>query len=136
MADAPEGRVPPNNLDAEASVLGGILLRNDALDAVLERGIESDDFYHPAHRAIFEAMVDLHSRQQPIDIITLGDALKVAERGRRTPVSESLLADLAARVPTAANVGYYARIVHEKSSLRRMIAACGEVTGKAFSDYG
>jgi replicative DNA helicase len=136
MADGPEGRVPPHNLEAEASVLGGILLRNDALDAVLERGVEAEDFYHPAHRAIFEAMVTLHTGQRPIDIITLADQLKGQERGRRTPVSESLLADLAARVPTAANVGFYARIVHEKSSLRRMIAACGEVTGKAFSDYG
>jgi replicative DNA helicase len=135
MAEGPEGRVPPHNLDAEASVLGGILLANAALDAVVERGVEAEDFYHPAHRAIFEAMVALHERSQPIDIITLGDQLKAAA-GRRAPVSEALLADLAARVPTAANVGYYARIVHEKSSLRRMIAACGEVTGKAFSDYG
>jgi replicative DNA helicase len=136
MVDGPEGRVPPNNLEAEASVLGGILLRNDALDAVLERGVEAEDFYHPAHRAIFEAMVELQGRQQPIDVITLADLLKGVEHGRRASVSEALLADLAARVPTAANVGHYARLVHEKSSLRRMIAACGEVTGKAFSDYG
>ena len=130
------GRVPPNDLDAEASVLGGVLLRNTAIDDVLERGVEPEDFYHPVHRSIFEAMVDLHTHQQPIDIITLGNQLKAADRGRHTPVSESLLADLAARVPTAANVGYYARIVHEKSSLRQLIAAGGEIVSKAFANPG
>ena len=136
MAEFSEGRVPPHNLDAEASVLGGILLRNDALDTVLERGIEPEDFYHPAHRAIFEAMLALSERGQPIDIVTLSDQLRVLAQGRKQPVSEALLADLAARVPTAANIGFYARIVHEKSSLRRMIAACGEVASRAFTETG
>ena len=136
MSDGPEGRVPPHNLDAEASVLGGVLLRNGALALVLERGVESEDFYHPAHRAIFGAMLELDSRSQPIDPITVADQLKQDDRARGIADPEALLADLAARVPTAENIGHYARLVHEKSSLRRMIAAAGEVTGKAFSDMG
>ena len=52
-------RVPPQNLDAEQSVLGGILLRNDALDEVCDRGVRIEDFYHPAHQLLFEAMIDL-----------------------------------------------------------------------------
>jgi replicative DNA helicase len=136
MSDAPEGRVPPHNLDAEASVLGGILLRNGALSGVLERGVVPDDFYHPAHGAVFEAMIALDGASQPIDIITVADQLKNVDRGRGIPNAEGMLADLAARVPTAENIGYYARIVHEKSSLRRMIAACSDVAGKAFSDGG
>ncbi|HEY3354081.1 MAG TPA: replicative DNA helicase, partial [Polyangia bacterium] len=136
MSDGSEGRVPPHNLDAEASVLGGILLRNGALSAVTERGVEPDDFYHPAHRAIFEVMLALDGETQPIDIITVADALKQNDRGRGIAGVEGLLADLAARVPTAENIGYYARLVHEKSSLRRMISACTEVAGRAFSDGG
>jgi replicative DNA helicase len=132
--NGPEGRVPPNDLDAEASVLGGVLLSNNAIDDVLERGVTGEDFYLPSHRAIFECMVELHDQSKPMDTVTVTDALKAGENSRRTPVSESLLAALAARVPTASNIGFYARIVKEKSSLRRAIAAGGEIVGKAFAN--
>jgi replicative DNA helicase len=130
-------RVPPHNLDAEASVLGGILLNNDAMDEVLLRGAEPDDFYHPLHRAIFEGMFELHQRQQPIDVVTLSAELET--HGHRRANLESLpsaLADLAARVPTSANVGFYVNIVRERASLRRVIATCGSAIGRAYAVPG
>jgi replicative DNA helicase len=132
VSDEATGRVPPSNLDNEASVLGGIFLRNDALDVVIERGLEAESFYHPRHRVIFEAMVALHESGQPIDIVTVADYLNSGSGQRRVPVSETLLADLAARVPTASNVGYYAKSVVDDAAIRRMISCCGEIVGKAF----
>ena len=128
------GRVPPHNLDAEASVLGGILLRNDALDEACDRGLRIEDFYHPAHQVIFEAMIDLHVEREPIDVITVAERVKALPFGRRGKVSEALLADLAARVPTAANVGYYARIVHDKARRRGLISTCSTIVTQAFED--
>ena len=125
-------RVPPNNQDAEACVLGGILLRNEVLDDVCDI-VALDDFYHPAHRMIFEAMIDLRFDRMPIDTITVAERIKELPSGRRGTASETLLADLAARVPTAANVGYYARIVHDKARRRGLITKCAEITGKAFA---
>ena len=128
----PEGRVPPNNLEAEASTLGGILLRNDAIDEVIARGVLPEDYYQPNHRVIFEAMLELHAAGKPIDVVTLAEQVRLTNP--RTRVSAATLADLAGRVPTAANIGYYSRIIAEKASLRSMIAACGEIQGRAFAD--
>lgn len=133
MSDEAAGRVPPKNLDNEASVLGGILLRNDVFDDVIVRGVEPESFYLPAHRAIFEGMLVLHEAGKPIDIVTLGDYLKSGASHRRAQVSDALLADLAARVPTASNVGYYSKLVVDDARLRKMISTCGEITGKAFA---
>jgi replicative DNA helicase len=128
------GRVPPSNLDAEASVLGAILLRNDALDEVCDRGVTIADFYHAAHQLVFEAMIDLHVEREPIDVLTVAERVKALPSGRRGAISETLLAELAARVPTAANVGHYAAIVHDKAQRRGLIATCAEITGEAFGD--
>lgn len=132
MSQDGSGRVPPHDLDAEASTLGAIFLRNEAIDEVIDRGVRVEDFYLPTNRIIFEAMVDLHTNHTPIDIITVSDRIK--QLSPRTTVSEGVLVDLAARVPTAANVGYYARIVHDKGRRRGLIAICGEYTGKAFGN--
>lgn len=133
MSETETGRVPPHNLDAEVSVLGGILLRNDAIAIVLERGVTAEDFYHPAYRTIFEAMVTLFETSQPIDILTVADVVKQSDRGRGIQGLEGMLADCAGRVPTAENCGYYAGIVAGKASLRRLIVACTEIAGKAFT---
>ena len=102
-------KVPPQNLEAEASVLGGILLENEAINRVLET-ITADDFYRESHRKIFRAMIELSDRNEPADLITLSELLKA--RGDLEAVGgTAYLASLNDAVPTAANIAYYARIV-------------------------
>src|SRR5690242_12967697 len=102
-------RLPPQSLEAEESVLGGVLLDNTALDRVLEF-VRADDFYREAHRRIFRAMVSLSERNEPADLVTLAETLR--QRGELQDVGgATYLAELAERVPTAANVTHYARIV-------------------------
>jgi len=107
-------KVPPQNLEAESSVLGGILLENDAVNIVLEL-LRPEDFYRESHRKVFRAMIELTDRSEPVDLITLSEYLK--SRGELDAVGGSAyLASLADFVPTAANIAYYARIVREKSA--------------------
>jgi replicative DNA helicase len=95
-------RVPPQSLEAEESVLGGVLLENGALDRVVEL-LKPDDFYRSTHRKIFRAMLELAERSEPVDLITLSETLKAS--GELPDVGgTSYLAELAERVPTAANV--------------------------------
>lgn len=107
----------PHNLDAEASVLGGILLNpKDALTWVLV----AEDFYAPAHREIFSAILRLKDEGRPIDIITLEEDLRSHDKlGRVGGVSA--LAELMSRVPTVENIGHHARIVRDKATLRSLI---------------
>src|SRR5919109_2126010 len=100
-------KIPPQNLEAESSVLGGILLENDAINLVLEL-LRAEDFYRESHRKIFRAMVELSDRAEPVDLITLSDFLK--GRGELDAAGGSAyLASLADFVPTAANISFYAR---------------------------
>jgi len=127
-------RVPPQNLEAESSVLGGILLENDAINVVLEL-LRTGDFYRESHRKIFRAMIELADRSEPVDIITLSECLK--NRGELEAVGGSAyLASLNDFVPTAANISYYARIVREKSILRHLINAAIEVATKGYDGTG
>ena len=123
-------KVPPQNLEAEESVLGGILLDPTALDRVIEV-MSAADFYRDAHRTIFETMLALSERGEPIDLITLSDALKahgsLAQVGGAT-----FLATLADTVPSAANVAHYARIVRDKAVLRSLIRVSGEIVGRCY----
>jgi replicative DNA helicase len=123
-------RVPPQNLEAESSVLGGILLENDAVNVVLEL-LRAEDFYRESHRKIFRAMIELSNRNEPVDVITLSECL--TGRGELEAVGGSAyLASLNDFVPTAANISYYARIVREKSILRHLINAATEVATKGY----
>jgi len=123
-------RVPPQNLDAEQSVLGAILLENDAINQSLEI-LTADDFYREAHRQIFSAMVELSDRNQPVDAITLVDALK--SRGTLDNIGgAAYIAELAACVPTAANVSHYARIVREKAVLRSLATVATDIASSAY----
>lgn len=125
-------RVPPQNLEAEASVLGGILLENQAVLKVLEV-VQEEDFYREAHRKIFRAMVDLQERGEPVDLITLNDEL--TGKGWLQDVGgASYLASLVDRVPTAANILYHARIVKEKSILRQVIEAATEIARRGYEE--
>lgn len=123
-------KVPPQNLEAEESVLGGILLDPDALDRVIEV-MSAADFYRDAHRTIFETMLALSERGEPIDLITLSDALKA--RGQLPQVGgATFLAELGDKVPSAANVAHYARIVRDKAVLRSLIRVSGEIVGRCY----
>ncbi len=127
-------KVPPQNLEAESSVLGGILLENDAVNQVLEL-LRPEDFYRETHRKIFRAMIELTDRSEPVDIITMGDQLKT--RGELEAVGGSAyLASLADFVPTAANITYYARIVREKSILRSLISTATEIATRGYEEQG
>lgn len=123
-------RVPPHNLESEESVLGAMLLNESSVSDVFER-LRADDFYKPAHRRIFEAVVALFGRGEPVDPVTVREEL------RRTGGLEAVgggdyILHLVNSVPAASNAAYYARIVEETSLLRRLIEATQEAAALAF----
>jgi len=123
-------RVPPQNVEAEQSVLGAILLDNEAINQAIEI-LNTEDFYRESHREIFRAMVALSERNQPVDAITLTDALRTG--GVLEAVGGvGYIAELAACVPTAANAGHYARIVREKALLRSLASISTEIASGAY----
>ena len=132
---ASTARTPPHNLEAEKSVLGAIFIKPSAFDEVATN-LEVDDFFLPVHREIFEAMLAIDKRRQALDIIAVADELKTRGMLARLEGGESYLLTLANAVPTAENVLHYARLVREKSTLRRLIAACAEVQSTAYGDFG
>ena len=122
---APRGgefeRTPPHDLAAEQCVLGGMLLSKDAISDVIEV-IRPQDHYRPAHQVIHEVVLDLYGRGEPADAITVANEL--TRRGEIGRVGGApYLHTLIASVPTAANAGYYARIVRERAVLRRLVEA-------------
>ena len=114
-------RTPPQDIAAEQSVLGGMLLSKDAIADVVEQ-LRGPDFYRPAHELIYDAVLDLYGRGEPADAVTVSAELtKRGEIGRigGAPYLHTLIS----MVPTAANAGYYARIVRERAVLRRLVEA-------------
>jgi replicative DNA helicase len=124
-------RLPPQNLDAEQSILGGILLDNQALSSVLEI-LENTDFYSESHRKIFAAIVDLSERNEPSDLITLSNILKDKKHLDKVG-GMAYLASLVDNVPSAANIASYAKIVKEKAILRRLIGTATEILTKSYN---
>lgn len=119
-------RIPPQNLEAEQSLLGSLLIDKDAVTAIADR-TRPDDFYRDSHRHIFEAMLQLYERHEPIDILSLGNRLE--EQGLLQRVGgRAYLVELSNAVPTAANVAHYADIVQKKATLRRILEAATEIT--------
>ena len=120
----------PHNLEAERSVLGAILIHNDAFNVAAEV-IDSGDFFRDAHRRVFDKMVDLNERNQVIDLVTLKDEL-----GRSGDLDEvggaAYIAALADGVPRSTNVEHYARIVKEKATLRDLIHSAGKILATAY----
>ena len=132
MADgALPDSVPPHNLEAEVAALGALLLNEEALPVVL-RYLRAEDFYRPAHRRVFEAIVALFNRSDPVDLITLTDELERAE-ALDACGGASYVSGLTTGVPTSANVEYYARIVQVCSMRRRMITLAAELSADAFA---
>jgi replicative DNA helicase len=128
MAD----RLPPQNLEAEQSVLGSLLIDRDAIITVAPI-LKHDDFYQPSHGAIYQAISDLYTRQEPTDVVTLTDEL--VRREKLDGVGGvSYLTSLVSVVPTAVHVEYYARIVERTATLRRLIEAGTKVVSIAFRE--
>ena len=125
------GRTPPQDVAAEQSVLGGMLLSKDAIADVLEE-VRGQDFYRPAHELVYEAILDLYGRGEPADAVTVSAELtKRGELGRIG--GPSYLHTLISSVPTAANAGYYARIVRERAVLRRLVEAGTKIVQLGYS---
>lgn len=123
-------KVPPQNLEAEQSILGSVLLENSAINSVLEV-MSKDDFYSEAHRKIFNVMVELSEKNEPVDIITLSNALK--DRKLLDSIGgTAYLASLVDNVPSAANVTNYAKIAKEKAILRGLIASATEIINSCY----
>ncbi|MCW2674191.1 MAG: replicative helicase, partial [Frankiales bacterium] len=132
---APEfERTPPQDLMAEQSVLGGMLLNRDAIADVIEV-LKSPDFYRPAHQIVFDTILDLYGRGEPADAVTVGDSLtRNGEAGRVGGLP--YLHTLVQTVPTAANAGYYAKIVAELAVLRRLVEAGTRIVQLGYSAEG
>ena len=114
-------RTPPQDLNAERGVLGAMMLSKDAIADVVEI-LSPHDFYRPAHTLVFEAALDLYSRGEPVDPVSV--AAELTRSGSLAKVGgASYLHTLVASVPTAANAGYYARLVSEKAILHRLVEA-------------
>ncbi len=123
-------KLPPQNLDAEAAVLGSVLIDKNAIFHVADV-LTPADFYSPQHEKIFDAILLLHERHQPIDVMSLTTYLK--EKDTLADVGGSgYLADLTNQVTTASHVAYYAKIVKEKKTLRDLIRVAAEITDMAF----
>ena len=130
----PHGRIPPHNLDAERSLLGGILLDGQALSDVVEI-VKPEEFYRDAHRKVFEAMCALFGENQPIDRITVKDRLTAL--GAFEAVGGDEFIDLLDKiVPTAANLAWYAKIVHDKALARRLIEAASAIAALGYEQHG
>lgn len=119
-------KIPPQQIEAEQSLLGGILIDSDGLPSALEI-LRGDEFYRDSHRIIFRAIVDLYERNEPVDLVTTASVL--AERNQLEGVGGApYLATLTEMVPSAANVAAYAKIVSDKALMRRLIQASNEIS--------
>lgn len=123
-------RIPPNSLEAEQSVLGAMLLDKEAISTSTEM-ISGEDFYREAHKEIFEAIVDIYDKGEPVDLITLTEKLKM--RNTLEAVGGiTYITNLMDAVPTTHNVKYYAKIIEDKSLLRRLIKTSNEIVSKSY----
>ncbi|MFZ5968276.1 MAG: replicative DNA helicase [Bacillota bacterium] len=125
------GKVPPHNLEAEQSVLGAMILDKEAIITVTEI-IRGDDFYKEAHKEIFEAMVEIFKRDEPVDLVTLVEEL--TQRQTLEAIGGiTYLTSVSNAVPTTSNAKYYAKIIEEKSILRRLIKSASEIIEKGYA---
>ena len=119
-------RVPPHSIEAEQSLLGGVLLAGDAFEEIASE-VKAEDFYRESHRHIFRSIEVLVSRGEAVDVMTLTQQLR--DETRLEAVGGlGYIAELSRRVPTAANITYYAGLVKKKSILRKIISLSGELT--------
>ncbi len=122
---------PPQSFDAEKGILCSVLIDPDAMEAVRGEGLNAKDFHHPHHQSIFEAMLALYEKNEPIDTVTVANYLMV--HGQLETIGANTLSVIEEFLPTAAAVQSYVRLVKGKSALRRLIAAAKTITEKAYS---
>ena len=127
-------RVPPHSIEAEQSILGGLLLDNQAWDRMGDL-VTDGDFYRDEHRRIFRQIRNLLEKARPADVVTVAEALDAAGEGEQTG-GLAYLGELAANTPSAANIRRYAEIVRERSILRRLVATADEIAADALNPLG
>lgn len=131
MSDLFADRTPPQNIEAEQAVLGAIFLADEALVTASER-LMPEDFYRAAHQRIYQVMLDLAEKGEPVDLVTVTSDLQ--DRKWLDDIGGvAYLSDLANAVPTAANVEYYSKIVEEKSILRRLIKVATNIAAEGYA---
>ncbi|MFO7845127.1 MAG: replicative DNA helicase [Balneolaceae bacterium] len=124
------GRVPPQAVEVEEAVLGAMLIEHEAATIALQQ-LQSEDFYKPAHKHIFETLHDLYERDNPLDLLTVENELR--DNGLLDKIGGGgYLADLTRSVSSAANIGYHARIITEKAIKRKLIVQCNEIIKNAY----
>ncbi|HEY2749104.1 MAG TPA: replicative DNA helicase [Polyangia bacterium] len=128
---------PPHSIEAEESVIGGILVHARKFNDVAEF-LVGEDFYHPALRAIYEAMLELDSASKPIDALTVVEQMRALETIDRLRAfnGADYLTELMSKVVTVENIGYHARIVRGKATARRLVEACREIAARGYGEYG
>ena len=125
-------RVPPHSLEAERSVLGALMLDKDAVIKVADI-VRVGDFYKDEHNLIYEAMMELYEKHEPIDVLSLSNRLE--EKGQLDKISgASYLATLVNEVPSASNIAHYAKVVQKKSTLRRLIQTANEINEMGYQE--
>jgi replicative DNA helicase len=127
----PNTRLPPSATDAERALIGGLLIDPSSFERTVEEGLRPSDFYRKAHGIIYNVIQDLFQSAEPVDALTVVDELQ--RRGQLELVGGATgVSQLEALIPTAAHVGAYARLVREKSTLRRLIESATEIVAAAF----
>ncbi len=125
-------RLPPQNIEAEQSILGSLMLSKEAIIKIADL-IKPKDFYHPAHETIYETIIDLYENREPIDLLSLSNRLK--EKGKLEEIGgQSYLTTLVNSVPTAAHIDHYGKIVQKKSTLRRLIDAASQIVNLGYDE--
>ena len=127
-------KVPPHSVEAEQSVLGGLMIANDSWDNVADQ-LVADDFYRGSHRQIFTQMAKLVEAGEPIDVITLSEALNNNDE-LESVGGIAYLAELAKNTPSAANIRAYAKVVQERSSLRSLINVANDIVDSGYNTEG
>ncbi len=125
-------KIPPQSLEAEFSVLGGLMLDSEAFDQIADI-IEISDFYNPSHQIIFRTIVELHQKNQPIDLVTVTNHL-VSKNELEQIGGNAYLLNLLEKVISAANIDTHAKIIHEKSLLRRLISTSTSLIEKSYGN--
>lgn len=125
-------KIPPQSLEAEFSVLGGLMLDSEAFDQIADI-IEISDFYNPSHQIIYRTIVELHQKNQPIDLVTVTNHL-VSKNELEQIGGNAYLLNLLEKVISAANIDTHAKIIHEKSLLRRLISTSASLIEKSYGN--
>jgi replicative DNA helicase len=127
-------KLQPQSVEAEQSVLGGLMISQDAWDGVAEV-LTPEDFYRPDHRLIFRQIRNLAEASQPVDVVTLADQLQLSGE-LEAAGGHAYLAELAQNTPSASNIRAYAEVVSERSALRRLIEAAQDIAESGFNPQG